>query len=853
MKKFVSILVVLVLCLAVFAACDKQDTSLTEAGEYLFSLYKDDSKVTPSDFDVVGKVVVGDKTFTVDWTVDKTDSVTIKASEDAGMITIDINEKTPTEVTYVLTATVKSESGATVTKTFERTIPAYSVLTYAQYAAAEKGTAVVVEGIVSGIFSKSNGSSANGLYLQDANGDGGYYVYNLTDDPTTTGIKVGMTVTATGEKDVYNGLYEVVKATVAISDSTIKTVTPVDFTDIYKNAADLTDAALVGKQSLLVTLKGVEITGQDTANGYFKFKLGDKESYLRISSSNNCITKDEIDAFKALHTEKYGYTADVTGLIQLYNGTFYLIPVSNEAMTNFALPERTDAEKLAVDLSTVTVNGVFTEDATVTLPLVGATYSDVTFAWTSDSENVVIAADGTMTVTVPDAPASATITLVATCGDATETKTFTVSLSKLSTPKDIVDAAFGLEEGATLPGTYTLSGVIVAVNTPYSEEYKNVTVTIVVNGMTDKAIECFRLKGDGAETLAVGDNITVTGTIKNYKGKVEFDSGCTLDAHMTPAEVVAAAYALEQGTSLTGSYTLTGVITTVDTAYSEEYKNVTVTIQIGDLSDKLVQCYRLKGEGADTIAVGNTITVTGVLKNYKGTIEFDAGCTLDALGTTPPAEPIEPSEPADEPVVEPVVAPTDPAEIVDAAYALETGASLPYSCTLTGSVVTIDTPYSEQYGNITVTIAVEGSEDQPIMCFRLKGDGAADLAVGDVITVTGTIKNYNGTVEFDSGCKLDAVVSEAPAADTLATAILGAWTDAATGYVLSFTETTYETLQGEAVLNSWTYVWNEDGTTMTLTDVTGAFGSCIWEVSIVDGRLIVKDLTFGLSYNCGKN
>ena len=37
------------------------------------------------------------------------------------------------------------------------------------------------------------------------------------------------------------------------------------------------------------------------------------------------------------------------------------------------------------------------------------------------------------------------------------------------------------------------------------------------------------------------------------------------------------------------------------------------------------------GEGAETLAVGDTITVSGTIKNYKGTIEFDKGCTLDAV------------------------------------------------------------------------------------------------------------------------------------------------------------------------------------------------------------------------------
>ena len=121
--------------------------------------------------------------------------------------------------------------------------------------------------------------------------------------------------------------------------------------------------------------------------------------------------------------------------------------------------------------------------------------------------------------------------------------------------------------------------------------------------------------------------------IKNYKGTVEFDKGCVT----VPADSVASvrlavsAYALEAGLSMNDASTMTGVITSIDTAWSDEYKNITVTIVPGGLTDYAVQCYRLSGEGAETLAVGDTITVSGTIKNYKGTIEFDKGCTLDAV------------------------------------------------------------------------------------------------------------------------------------------------------------------------------------------------------------------------------
>ena len=106
-----------------------------------------------------------------------------------------------------------------------------------------------------------------------------------------------------------------------------------------------------------------------------------------------------------------------------------------------------------------------------------------------------------------------------------------------------------------------------------------------------------------------------------------------------------------------------------------------------------------------------------------------------------------------------VVMPTDPTEIVAAAYALTSGEAFPAAVQLTGVISSVDTAYSEQYGNITVTIDVldaDGNliEGKPIQCYRLAGDGAAVIAEGDTITVSGIIKNYNDKIEFDTGCTL---------------------------------------------------------------------------------------------------
>ncbi|MGN0998622.1 MAG: hypothetical protein ACI4PO_03620 [Faecousia sp.] len=230
----------------------------------------------------------------------------------------------------------------------------------------------------------------------------------------------------------------------------------------------------------------------------------------------------------------------------------------------------------------------------------------------------------------------------------------------------------------------------------------------------------------------------LTGTLSDGKGNtasVSFNHQVPA-AKLTAAQIVDLAYSLGSGESMDGPFELTGSILSIDTAWSDQYSNITVTIQVGDLADKPIMCYRLAGDGADTLAVGDTITVSGNFKNYNGTVEFDAGCQLLS-----------------------VVKSVNQTALLEASYALQPGASLPEKIALLGTIISIDTEWSEQYQNITVTIVCDGKTEYPIMCYRLKGDGAADLAVGQEIAVYGTMKNYqhssgDTTIEFDSGCQL---------------------------------------------------------------------------------------------------
>ncbi len=380
--------------------------------------------------------------------------------------------------------------------------------------------------------------------------------------------------------------------------------------------------------------------------------------------------------------------------------------------------------------------------------------------WTADvGEDLVKAVvneDGTVTIDVnekaqEDTPYVLTATVADKDGN-TASHSWNYILPKEVDMISIVKTAYELANGESLPYESTLTGKVVAIGTPYDPNYKNISCTIEVEGAENMPIVCYRLKGEGADVLAMGDTITVTGTLTNYNGTIEFAAGCILDALIPgerveapsdPKQIVDEAYALGANESLPYEVTLTGVITKIKDAYSSQYNNISVEIAIAGRESKPILCYRMKGAGIDDLDVGDTVTVKGYIINYVGsagysTIEFTAGCQMLSYENTG----------------KDFNMPTTAAGILQLAYSLAVGESLPEEATLTGVITTVNTEYSSQYSNVTVTIVVDGMTQYPIECYRMKGDGADQIGVGDTITVTGVLTNYNGKIEFNAGSRM---------------------------------------------------------------------------------------------------
>lgn len=497
---------VLVMCLTAFVACDKKEdqydmSSLENAKSYLKSIYKELGPTTPSNFDLVVKVP-GAKAgvfHDIEWTVTvltegEETSITVVPGTDK--VTIQVPEKASQDINYTLTATIK-DGDHNVKLEYNLTVPKWRELTWAEYMSKKTNEAVIVKGKVTSISSKSTGDKYNCMYIYD--NDGGYYIYSLTEDPLTTypNLAIGMTVQVTGTKDIYNGTHEVKNATfTVINDST--TIEFADITDIFAAAADMKDENLTKKAYMPVEIKNVIIGDIDTASSYYYFSIGATKSYLRVSSSDNMLSDEETKAFKDGFAKLNGKYATVKGMATVYNGAFYIQVITTDAAVEQEAPERDPAGQIADVKGRLAIDTAISGSGrTFTLPTQDTVYTDVKIAWAASSEIAKIE-NGKVTYTFAE---DGTVKLTATLTHATDTtvsdtKEFTVTLS-LGTEITIADL-YKAKKGDTV---YIVTGYVVAAGGDH-----NTAGSFVIADATGSIFSYNKAK------VEVGDYVQVIGT-----------------------------------------------------------------------------------------------------------------------------------------------------------------------------------------------------------------------------------------------------------------------------------------------------------------------------------------------------
>lgn len=268
----------------------------------------------------------------------------------------------------------------------------------------------------------------------------------------------------------------------------------------------------------------------------------------------------------------------------------------------------------------------------------------------------------------------------------------------------------------------------------YSTSVKGAIITVVLPEGTNSI----------TVTLAAGQvrlyKIEVSTTVtETTPGGSQGGSGTTV--YNTPEEIVNAAYALANNTSLPGgSYTLTGVISEIEKSTSD---NITLWIVVNNMNDKPLQCYHLSGNGFNLLKVGDTITVTGAIKNFytdynnKSTIEFDSP-TLDSYVFAQTAD-------ADK-----VADAKEDVEIVKSIYKDST-ITLPTTSARHSSVsitwaITEDANNSATLTNATLAIALKDTASTLKLTATIESGSAKDTLVVEVAL---NVKPAEGAPETD--------------------------------------------------------------------------------------------------------
>ncbi len=141
MKKILSIVLLLTLCLGLFAGCDKAPSeatgNLANAKALVFNTYKpankDEVPSKSADFELISSVLVDGVSYPVTWALEVTaggaDAVKLVDGSAAGVKKVDLTEKPEAEVRFTLTATISDKDGNTETVSFNFMTPAFEAPT----------------------------------------------------------------------------------------------------------------------------------------------------------------------------------------------------------------------------------------------------------------------------------------------------------------------------------------------------------------------------------------------------------------------------------------------------------------------------------------------------------------------------------------------------------------------------------------------------------------------------------------------------------------------------------------------------------------------------------------------------
>lgn len=328
----------------------------------------------------------------------------------------------------------------------------------------------------------------------------------------------------------------------------------------------------------------------------------------------------------------------------------------------------------------------------------------------------------------PGAERTAIITLTYSYGDDSVTKDVIITQGanpngpgSAANPYTVAQARAAIDAGTGLAGVYA-TGIVSQVDS-YNSSYNSITYWISDDGTTTDQLEVYSGKGlnntnfSSVNDVVVGATVVVYGTLKKYGDTYEFDKNNYLTSYTAPAVSVEA----PTFSPIAGTYAEAQSVTISTTTEG-------ATIYYTTDGTEPVAGSNNYNTGS-VVSVSETTTIKAIA--VKGSDESSVATATYFICSA-----------------------ENPYTVTDALAFPEYPANNVY---VTGIVSTAPTQAPTSSGQLTYYISVDGEATNQLQVYKGKGlEQAAftaqnDIQVGDIVTIFGNVKIYNGTKEFDTG------------------------------------------------------------------------------------------------------
>jgi hypothetical protein len=398
MKRTIAWILVLVLCLGVFAGCTKtpvastnpgttagaaENEGLLKAAKYLKALYNTAPVETGIDFERTTIVPVGTVQYTVTWAVDVAEDLVKIVAGENNTVVIDVNEDNQTETAYKLTATVSDKDGNKKEVVFDHILPKavakdgteFSVAEIIAMGAAKEHNTYTdykykVTGVITEVYNTQYGNmkitddAGNILTIYGTFSADGTLRYDAMDVKPVAGD----TVTIYGIVGQYNGTPQIKNGWIVKINGSAPSTEPVTppappasnlsvvdsieagkaykFGMIHDGVSTTTVYYINGEMAATYYFNtvtdpaaGLDIYFEETSGGYYMYTtIGGAKKYINMEVSGTHVNGKYQDTAVTVYT----WNADLKTVVTDIDGTMYGFGTRNDKTYTTVGPVRMD-------------------------------------------------------------------------------------------------------------------------------------------------------------------------------------------------------------------------------------------------------------------------------------------------------------------------------------------------------------------------------------------------------------------------------------------------------------------------------------------------------------------------------